>query len=145
MPFEVQHQVEIPEGVLLQAVLIELEPKEITFNDRSTGQPKTITKLTWIFEITQSGDFMGMKVRAETSAYLSDGRDNRFRAWAEALLDSELKVGQVLHESDLIGLPALITVGREQDRKDPSKSWRRVQDVISAGVSTARQGAEPPF
>jgi hypothetical protein len=144
MAFEVQHQVEIPTNTLLRAKLNELEVKTVPYTDKKTGESKEFTKLNWVFEITQSGDFFGSKVRAETSAYLSDHPDNLFRNWAEALLRRPLDLGQVLNESDLIGLSALITVKYEEDRRDSSKKWRRVEDVIALDGPAAAMD-EPPF
>ena len=137
MAFEVQHQVELPTGELLQARLKDLEVKEIPKRDGSG----TFQKLKWVFEITQAGDYYGKTVFQETSAYLSDSPYNTFRLWAEALLQRPLDLGQVLNESDLIGLPALITVKYEEDYKDSTKKWARVEDVIAASPGAL----QPPF
>jgi hypothetical protein len=141
MPYEVQHQVEIPAGTLLRATLKDLESKH--FPPRNP-QEQGFTKLNWTWEITEEGEYKGNKIKGECSAFLSDHPDNKFRNWAEALLQRPLDLGQVLDESDLVGLSALITVKYEPDRKDPSKKWRRVDDVISLNVSGFDQGA-PPF
>lgn len=133
MPFQVEHQVDLPTETLLKATLKELDTRDVPYTDKKTGEQKQFTKLNWIFEITQSGDFLGKTVRAETSAFLSDSPYNQFKSWAEALLQRELTTGQVLSESDLIGLPALITVKYETDRRDSSKKWPRVDEVISIG------------
>lgn len=141
MAFEVQHQVDLPTGTFLRARLTELEVKTVPYVDKKTGENKEFTKLNWIFEITEAGEFFGKKVRAETSAYLSDSPYNTFRNWAEALLRRPLDLGQVLNETDLIGLSALITVKYEEDRRDSSKKWARVEDVIPMDPA----GDEPPF
>lgn len=138
--FEVQHQAEIPEGKLIRAKLDSLEVVTKDFTDKKTGELKEFTKLEWIFKITEDGDMNGMTVRAETSTYLSDHPDNKFRSWAEGLLGRELDLGAVLSVDDLVGLQGLITVRYDPDRKDPSKKWRRVDTVISIG----EQG-DPPF
>ena len=141
MPFEVEHQVEIPIDVFLRAKLKELEVAEVPYTDKKTGERKTFKKLNWVFEILENGEFWGKTVRAETPAYLSDGPNNQFRLWAEALLKRELDLGQVLNESDLVGLQGLIVCKREQDRKDENKYWTRVADVIPADPA----GDDPPF
>jgi hypothetical protein len=110
--------------------------------DQPGGSGDAFTRLNWIFEITQEGDYFGKNVRAETSAFLSDSPFNQFRNWAEALLQPQLDLGQVLDESDLIGLPALITVKYEEDRKDSSKKWARVDEVISVGDAFAERPSE---
>jgi hypothetical protein len=142
MPYEVQHQAKIPEGTLLKATLVGLESKH--FPARNPGE-EGFTKLNWEWEITEEGDYKGMKVKGECSAFLSDHPENRFRNWAEALLQRPLDLGQVLDESDLVGLPALITVWYQPDRKDPSKTWRRVQDVLSLDAGGFNSSDAPPF
>lgn len=137
--FTVQHQVELPEGALLRARLTELEIRNIPKRDGSGS----FQRLKWHFEITQGGEYVGMKATAETSAYLTDSPDNVFRQWAEALLNRPLDLGVTLYPQDLEGLPCMVEIGKEQDRKDPTKFWRRVVTVIPAGE--AAQGSEPPF
>lgn len=144
MPFEVEHQIDIPIGTLLRAQLKSLEVRTVPYTDRKTGEQTSFDKLNWVFEITQQGDYFGKTVRAETSAYLSDSPENRFRNWSEALLGRPLGQGMILNESDLIGLSALITVKYENDRNDASKKWRRVDDVISLAGDFAGND-EPPF
>jgi hypothetical protein len=142
MPFEVQRQIDLPVNYPLQARLIELEQATIDYTDKKTGEAKQFTKLNWIFEVTEQGDYNAKKVRAETSAYLSDSPYNQFNNFAKALLGRELAVGQILGEGDLVGLPCLITVKYEEDRKDPSKKFARVADVFQLDPASADQ---PPF
>lgn len=144
MPFEVQHQVTFPANTFLRASLKDLEVRTIgPFPDKKTGEMKTFDKLNWIFEITEQGEFLGKEVRAETSAFLSDDPRNQFRNWAESLLQRPLDLGQVLNESDLVGLSGLITVKYVEDRQDSSKFWARVDDVIP--LDPASSYDEPPF
>ena len=142
-PFEVQHQVTLPTGTFLLAQLKELEVRNIPYNDKKTGERKSFDKLNWVFEIKEQGEFNGKEVRAETSAFLSDDPYNQFRNYAEALLQRPLDLGQVLHEGDLVGLSALITVKFEEDRRDSSKVWPRVDAVIPLDPATA--SSQPPF
>lgn len=142
MPFQVEHQVDLPTNTLLRAKLKSLEVVSRSFTDRKTGELNEFQKLQWLFEITEQGEYALMTVRAETSAYFSDSPDNVNRAWAEALLGRPLDQGVVINESDLVGLSALITVRYEDDRKDPKKKWRRIDDVIPLNVSST---VEPPF
>lgn len=146
MPFEVQHQVDIPAGKLLRAQLDDLEVKTIPFADKKTGEQKEFQKLKWVFRITEDNEFKDKIVTAETSAFLSDSPDNQFRNWAIALLQRDINQGDVLNEQDLIGLSALITVKLEADYKDPQKKWRRVDDVLSLSPSVGVYLDEPaPF
>lgn len=144
MAFEVQHQVDLPTDTLLRAQLKELEHKIIPYTDKKTGEQKQFGKLNWVFEITEQGEYFGRSVRAETSDYLSDSPYNAFNNYAKALLQRELVQGQVLNESDLVGLSALITVKYEADRNDSSKKWARVADVYELDPASA-VSAEPPF
>jgi len=127
MPFQIRHEADLPVNTLLRAKLKDLTIREIPKRDGGTFE-----KLNWVFEITAQGDFFGKTVRAETSADFSDSQYNQPRAWSEALLQRQLGAGQMLGESDLIGLPCDITVRYEDDRKDPSKKWARVDDVYEA-------------
>lgn len=137
MPFEVEHQVDLPEDTFLKAALKSLDTKEIPKRDPKPGESSTFTKLVWVFEITEQGEYFGKTVKAETSAFLSDSPYNVFRNWAEALLQRPLELRQVLNESDLVGLSGLITIKREADRKDATKSWPRVADVIPLDPASA--------
>lgn len=143
MPFEVQHQVDLPEGELLKAQLTALEPKTIPYKDKKTGEDKEFTKLNWVFTVTEQGDFTGKDVRAETNAYLSDSPYNQFGNFARALLRGDLPAGTVLAEEDLIGLSAFIEVGYIEDRQDSSKKWPRVKECFP--LDPASLNDEPPF
>lgn len=144
MTFEMQQAVVIPTDTLLAAKLKEMEHKIIPYTDRKTGEEKTFGKINWVFEIVEQGDLNGKTVRAETSDKLDNHPNNRFRAFAEALLQREIEVGVALSESDLIGLPALITTRYEADRTDADKKWQRVDQVYPLDPASA--GAfTPPF
>lgn len=144
MPFQVQHQIDLPAGKLMRAKLQDLSTREVPYTDKKTGEQTSFTKLNWIFEITEQGDFFGKTVRAETSAFLSDSPHNVFNNWAKALLQRDLMQGQVLSESDLIGLPCEITVKYEEDRRDSSKKWARVADVYKLEENDLF-ASQPPF
>jgi hypothetical protein len=143
MPFEVQHQVDLPENTLLRAELKNLEHKKIPYTDKKTGEQKEFGKLNWIFEITEQGDYYLRQVRAETNDYLSDSQHNKFGQFAKALLKRDLAPGQLLSEGDLVGLSGLIDITYEEDRKDSSKRWARVGNVYELDPASAMD--EPPF
>jgi hypothetical protein len=143
MPFEVQHQVDLPIETLFRAKLVELEHRKIPYVDKKTKENKEFGKLNWVFEITEQGDFLGRQVRAETNDYLSDSQHNRFGQFARALLRRDLSAGQMLSEGDLIGLSGLIDVRYEKDRNDPDKQWPRVGNVYE--LDPASSFDEPPF
>lgn len=141
MPFEVQKQVDLPEGVLLGATLKSLEAVSVPYTDKKTGEAKSFDKLNWLFEVVEQGDYHGKTVRAETNTYISDSPLNQFGNFVRALLNRDLTPGQVLDESDLIGLPCLIQVKYEVDRSDATKKYPRVGEVFPADPSVM----EPPF
>lgn len=143
--FTVEHQVQVPENTILRARLNELEVKVVQFTDRQTGQPDSFKKLNWVFEITEGGEFLGLQVRGETKAFLSDHPDNQFRKFAEALLQRELGMGAQISPDDLVGLPCLITVKYEADRKDSSRKFRRVDTVMAVEGGAQQYSQEPPF
>lgn len=136
MPFEVKHEADLPVNTLLRAKLKDLSVREIPKKDGTTFE-----RLTWVFEITQSGDFFGKQVRADTSAEFSDSEFNQPRNWSKVLLQRDIAAGQFISESDLIGLSCDLTVLYEDDRKDPSKKWARVEDIYPVDGF----GDEPPF
>ncbi len=138
MPYEVEKSRQLPEGVLLKARLDKFEQVDIPFTDRKTGEAKQFSKIEWTFKVID-GEYQGKDVRGETSPYLTDHPDNKFRNWSEALLNRSLDLGFVLDESDLEGAVALITVKYVADRKDDEKKWRRVDDVIPLTED------DPPF
>ncbi len=138
MPFEVEKSRALPAGELLKARLEKFDVQEIEYTDRKTNEKKSFKKIEWIFKIVD-GEYQGKEVRGETSAYLTDHPDNKFRNWSEALLGRSLDLGDVLDESDLEGGSVLITVKYVTDRKDEEKKWPRVDDVIPLGDD------EPPF
>lgn len=143
MAFEVQHQVDLPEGELLKARLVELESKEIPKKDPKPGEASSFTKLVWKFEVTEQGDYNGKQVRVETSAFLSDSPHNQFGNFARALLRGELPVGTVLSEEDLVGLSCFIEIAYVPDRLDKSKKWPRVAECYP--LDPASINDEPPF
>lgn len=143
MPFEVQHQVDLPEGDMLKAQLKALEPREIPLKQPNARGETSFTKLNWTFVVTEQGDFTGKEVRAETNAYLSDSPYNQFGNFARALLRGDLPAGTVLSEEDLIGLSCFIEIAYIDDRQDSSKKWPRVKECFP--LDPASLNDEPPF
>lgn len=140
MAWENKHvdYVEIPLGSLLKATLVEIETNSVPYTDKKTGEHKSFDKLNWKFTLDEP-QYNGAVVRGETSAEMSDHPNNTFRMWVEGLLGRDIPVGAVVSEADLIGLSALITIKEVADRRDASKKWRRVDDVIPL------DNGDPPF
>lgn len=133
----------IPDETFLNARLSEISLREFSFNDRKTGEAKTGRVFEWWFEVSEEGKYKERKVKGQTDAIISNHPRNKLRAWAETLLGRDLGVGQPLNTDELVGLPVKIYVKHEADRKDPSKTYERVDDLIP--VTGGALPGEPPF
>lgn len=136
-----------PEDTIARARLEEIKMRSFDWTDKATGDKNTSTKLEWWWRVlsTSAGEqYIGRKVKGECNAKLSNRGDNRFRVWAEALLNREIPVGMAVDTDDLVGLTAEIVIGIEDDRKDPLKKWNRVTDVVAV-MDSGFAGSEPPF
>ena len=139
----------LPEDSICRARLEEIKLRTFTFTDKKSGEDVERTSLEWWWEVTATNlgpQYIGRKVKGECNPKISNRGDNRFRIWAEALLNREIPVGMAIDTDDLVGMTAEIVIGVQDDRKDPLKKWNRVTDVIpnlqSGGVFA---GSEPPF
>ena len=135
----------LPDESIHRARLEEITLREFPWTDRD-GTAKTGTTLDWWWKVTQTrlGDeYVGRRVKGECNPKLSNRGNNRFRMWAEALLNREIPVGMAIDTEDLLGLEAEIVIGLRDDKKDPLKKWEFVSDVIS--VDGAGFGGEAPF
>lgn len=136
----------IPDETWARARLQEIKYRTFEWTDRKTNETKTGETLEWWWEISQcdAGDqFVGRMVRSECNPQLNNRPDNRFRIWAEALLQREIPVGMALDSDDLTGLEAKLLITQEPDKKDRLKKWNRVSEVIPVGDSG--YPADPPF
>ncbi len=136
----------LPEDGIFRARLEEIKQRTIKWTDKKTGDDKESPILEWWWEITSSSlgaEYVGRKVKGECNQKITNRDGNRFREWAEALLNREIPVGTVIDTDDLIGLEADIVIGHRPDRKDPSKKWEFVENV--APTDNAFAGSEPPF
>jgi hypothetical protein len=136
-----------PEDSIARARLEEIKLHTFGWTDKDTKQEMEATKLVWWWRVlsTSAGEqYVGRKVKGECNAKLSNRGDNRFRVWAEALLNREIPVGMAVDTDDLIGLTAEIVIGIQDDRKDPLKKWNRVTDVVPV-MDGGFGGSEPPF
>ncbi len=135
----------LPEESIHRARLMEIKLKQFSWTDRNTGEQKESQSLEWWWEITSTNlgpRYVGRRVRGECNPKLTNRGDNRFRIWAEALLDRQIPVGMAIDTDDLVGLEADIVIGHRNDKKDPHKIWEYVSDVGPADNATS---SEPPF
>ena len=114
-----------------------------TWTDRKVSPPeqKESSTLQWWWEVQSTDEYNGRKVKGECNPQLTDNPNNRFRKWAEALLQREIPAGMGLDSDDLVGLTADITIRHRPDKKDPDKKWEEVDEVIPVTSLTD----EPPF
>ncbi len=136
----------LPEDSIHRARLEEIKLRTFTWTDYKAKPPeeKEGKTLEWWWEITSTRlgpEYVGRKVKAECNPKLSNKGDNRFRNWAEALLDRQIPVGMAIDTDDLVGLEADIVIGHRKDRKDPNRTWEFVSDV----APTEGGQMEPPF
>lgn len=134
----------LPEDSIHRARLEDLNHRTFEWTDYKTGEKKQGETLEWYWAITSSStpEYIGHKVRGECKPILSNRDGNRFRMWAEALLNREIPVGMAVETDDLVGLEAEIVIGHRVDKKDPSKKWPYVTDVAPLDGSSQ---VEPPF
>lgn len=134
----------IPEDTIIRARLNEISDKTINWTDRNTNEQKSSVLLEWKWEVVAEGQYKGRKLRGECDAKISNHPRNKFRAWAESLLGRELPMGMGIDTDDLVGLVADISIAHRADRKDPSKKYEYVDEVIpvNGGFSV---NDEPPF
>lgn len=139
----------LPEDSIHRARLQEVKVRTFTYPDRDNpGKDKTGETLEWWWEVTRPGsglgnEYIGRKVKGECKPRLSNRPGNRFREWAEALLDREIPVGMSVDLDDLIGLEGEIVIGHRRDKKDNAKVWEEVIGVLPA--SSGNVDTAPPF
>ena len=138
----------LPEDSIHRAKLLDIKEKAIEWNDARTGEHKSRDLLEWWWEITVPGNGLGpefkfRKVKGSTDAKLTNHSGNKFREWAEALLTKPIDIGTVIDVDDLIGLEAEIVIAHRPNKKDPSRPWEEVSEVISLGAEAYENAA--PF
>lgn len=138
----------LPEDKIFRAQLKEMKIHTFKWTDRKVSPPeeKEGSTLQWWWEVTSTDEYNGRKVKGECDPKISNHPRNRFRQWAEALLGREIPVGMMVDSDDLVGLTADITVKHRADKKDASKKYEEVDDVIPVGGDGGSGwGDEPPF
>lgn len=124
----------VPEDAILRVRLESTEVRTIEYTDKNTGEPKSFQKIRWRFKIVDErpayDKFYDRTVFGETFARLTTRPDDKFRNWAEALLRRPLDAGSLIELDDLTGLAALASFTKEQDYKDKSKYWDRVDELL---------------
>ena len=133
----------LPEGKIFRAKLMELKLHEFTWT--ADGVQKNGSILQWWWEITSTDEYNGRRVKGECDPVINRGTRPRdkFRPWAEALLDRDLPLGMKVDADDLVGLSADITIRHQADKKDPARKYELVDDVMPpAGAAFVDQ---PPF
>lgn len=139
----------IPEDTLLKAELVETKDKTIEWADRATGEKKSAVLVEWWFRVTDrdvnQGLYEGRRVKGETDSKITNHPNNRFRNWAEALLQRELPVGAgVDTDEDLVGLPCIISV-RHRPYTHKTTGEERIAEEIDEVMPLDGMGDDVPF
>ena len=126
------------------AKLLDVTPQDINWTDKASGEAKTATLLKWKWEILE-GDYAGKWVFGSCDARLSTHPKNAWRNWSETLLGREIPPGMPLDTDDVVGLSANISIKHRPDKKDPSKVYVEVDEVMPAGDAGWSFDDAPPF
>lgn len=132
----------LTEDSIHTAQLLNITPKEIKWTDKNTGDPKSTVILEWWWEI-QAGKYAGRRVKGTCDEKFSTHPNNRLRNWASVILDREIGAGFPLDTEDLEGLTADIVIGKKVDKKDSTRVYDEVVDVLPP--TGTRQDDAPPF
>jgi hypothetical protein len=118
----------IPEGEIVAAKVVSIEPKVMDFGPR----------LNWAFEVTES-PWEGTKILGSSSQKFTIDPPSKFYEWAVQLLGRTFDVGDGIDTDDLIGLPCRIEIEYKPDAEDPERKWMRPATVIAprGGTKTA--------
>ena len=143
---EDQPDLTIPEDTIVRARLDEIKLHEFDWVDRKKNPPenKHSQILQFWFEVTD-GEYKGRRIKGETDFRVSNHPRNKFRLWAEALLQRELPVGMKIDTDDLTGLSADVSVRHRPDKRDPSKKFEEVDEVIPINGGSGWGTTDPPF
>lgn len=127
---EDQPDLTIPEDKIVRAKLTELKDKTIEWQDKQTKEQKSAVLTEWWWQVT-SGEYEGRKVKGECDAKVTNHPRNRFRQWAEALLNRQLDADMAFDDEDLIGLSADITVKhREYEKNGEKRVIEEIDEVM---------------
>lgn len=140
---EDQPDLTIPEDTIVRARLKEIKLREFDWTDRQTNEQKHGKALEWWFDVLDDR-FPNRSVKGQTDFRVSNHPRNKFRMWAEAILGRELPVGMKIDTDDLTGMVCEISIRHRSDKKDPSKKYEEVDEVMPADGG-AGFSDEPPF
>jgi hypothetical protein len=146
--WECEHEEDLtlPEETFFRMRVTDIQTEDVPYTDKKTGEAKSFRKMTWWFEVTEQGKYVGRSLKGELTgpnAKLSSHPNNKFRQWAEAILDRDIPVGFQLSRDDLIGLQCKVSVRHEKGWKDPSQVFEVVDEVVPAGGFAFDE--QPPF
>ena len=152
LEFEVEDQPDltIPEDTICRAKLVDLKKHTFDWTDykdkERPGQPvkKVGETLQWWFEVTE-GQHKERRVKLETRCKITNHPRDKFRLTAETLLGRELPYGTRINTDDLVGLSADISVKHRADKKDPSKFYEEVDEVMPITHAFDVGQGQPPF
>jgi len=143
---EEQKDLTLPEDSIHRAKLLEIKQRTINWTNAEGPQSRDILEWWWEITHTNLGDeFVGRRVKGECPAKITNASGNRFHNWAETLLGRQIPPGMNIDTDDLIGLQAEISIGHRQDKKDASKIWEYVDEVLPVNAAFSLNDQAPPF
>lgn len=134
----------LPDDSIHRARLQEIKPRSFEWTDKE-NQKREGNVLDWWWEITSTNvgpQYVGRNVKGTCDARLTNHSKNQFHAWASALLGREITVGMAVDTDDLVGLEAEIVVQHQKNKKDPTKVYEVVTDVVPL---SGAYDTDPPF
>lgn len=134
----------IPEDTILRAKLIEITPRTINWNDRTTGEKKTaeLAEFWWEVQASDTVDekFVGRRVKGSTNAKATP--QSKIVKWSEALLGRSIGVGMSFDSDDLIGLTGDIVISHKRGKE--GRVFEEVNEVMNPNADPWADDT-PPF
>lgn len=136
----------IPEETIHTATLKSIRDREISWVPQGETEKVHKVLLNWCWEIVD-GEYAGRRVYLTTNSDLNLGaRWNQFRNVVETLTARTIKPEDPpLNTDDLIGLTTEISIKHRADKKDPSKKYHEVDEVLPPDDAAFTVSDEPPF
>lgn len=120
----------IPESEVVEALLSAVEE----YNYEWKGD--TVYGLNWEFVVSEE-PWKGRKVRGRTTLNFVPHPNCKAYVWAKALTGVSYEEGDELDTDDLTGLKGRIIIGHRVDKKDSSRIWEQVREVLPMRAARA--------
>lgn len=112
----------IPDGEVVEVQLEEVTERPVPFGSG--------IRWNWKFRVTEEGPFKGRYIYGDTSDSFVINEECKAYSWAKALTGDDYRGGGVFDTDDLMGLHGRVIAYHRPDRKNASKMWVNVRDVL---------------